>query len=290
MDVSYARTLAAGLTLVVLAGGAVGLSAGARAEQAGRPEQPSRGAPAAAPGRFSADLIVRHRRLTPSGVPMGVIRPDVVMRVVREARGGRWMTSLSAGRIPDALVQGPRGSTLTLDNPFLVTRVEMADDEEQPRLFDSRGRAVRPLSEADLQLVGAARSVQRGIAGRPEKAAVAGVLVAEAGGEQTRRHELERRFGPAAGRVRGLDRYVASSAEGRHEVLVRPDVVLPVEMLTTAAGHGEMRTGVTYETHGRHGYVRRLLRTEHHLPEAGAGRAVTEVELANIAIDDEVLR
>ncbi len=284
MRVSYGKTLAAGLTLAVLAGAGAGLPTGARAEVAR--QEPSLGPPR----HFSADLTVRHRRVTPSGVPIGLPRPDVIMRVVREERRGRWVTSLSASRLPDALVAGPRG-TSTLVNPFLVARVEMADDEEQPQLFDRRGQRVRAVSAADLQLVGAARVVQEGAAsGRGRSPA--GALLAEAGtgGELTRRRELERRFGPATGRVRGLDRYVATTSDARHEVLVKPDTVLPVELLTSSSGRGEMRTGVTYDAHGRHGYVRRLLRTEHHLAEAGAGRAVTEVELANIVMSDEVRR
>lgn len=285
MRVSYGKTLAAGLTLAVLAGGGASLPAATRAEAAR--QEPS----VAPPRHFSADLMVRHRRVTPSGVPIGLPRPDVVMRVVREDRRGRWVTSLSASRAPDALVEGPRGAS-SLANPFLVTRVEMADDEEQPRLFDRRGQQVRALSAADLQLVGAARVVQQGAQGGRGRSSPAGALLAEAGGggELTRRRELERRFGPATSRVRGLDRYVATTSDARHEVLVRPDTVLPVEMLTASTARGEMRTGVTYQAHGRHGYVRRLLRTEHHLAEAGAGRAVTEVELANIVIGDEVPR
>jgi len=281
MSVSYGRTLAAGVMLAVLAGAGAGLPAGARAEAARQESS------LASPRHFSADLMVRHRRVTPSGVPIGLPRPDVIMRVVREERRGRWVTSLSASRAPDALVEGPRGAA-TLANPFLVARVEMADDDEQPRLFDRRGQPVRALSADDLRLVGAARVVQQGTEGSRARSSPAGALLAEAGGELTRRRDLERRFGPAAGRVRGLDRYVATTGDARHEVLVKPDTVLPVEMLTSSSSRGEMRTGVTYQAHGRHGHVRRLLRTEHHLAEAGAGRAVTEVELANVVIGDEV--
>jgi hypothetical protein len=49
-----------------------------------------------------------------------------------------------------------------------------------------------------------------------------------------------------------------------------------------------MRTGLTYEARGGYGHLRRLIRSEHHLPEPGAGRAITEVELANVVLSSEV--
>jgi hypothetical protein len=288
MSLSLGNRMAAGVVLAVVGGLGGGGLAGARAEAS--PERSIAATPQVAAStvrHFSADLAVRHRRVTPAGVPIGLLRPDVVMRLVRERGAGGWTTTLSVPRVPEALIEGLAGP-VRLPNPFHVSRVEMVDGEDRPRLFDRLGRPVAALTPDDLRLVGVVDTLrQRGSGGRDATDGL-GTLLAEAGRQHERRAELERRFGSAADRVRGLDRYISTSAGVRTEVLVTPDTVLPVELLTTSASAGHMRTGVSYQAHGAYGHVRRLIRSEHHFGNAGAGRAVTEVELANVVLSGEV--
>lgn len=218
---------------------------------------------------------------------MGATRPDSVLHLLRERRGERWVTTLTTDRRPAPLVDVPGGPP-RLSNPFLVARVELADDEEQPRLFDRRGRLVRALTTDDLRLVGAARIARGDRQELPAHARPGGVFLAGAADRAERRLDFARRFGAPTGRVRGLDRYVATTADGRHEVLVTTDTALPVELFTSSTTAGYMRTGITYETHGTYGHVRRLMRSEHHFAETDAGRSVTEVELANVVLSSEV--
>jgi hypothetical protein len=283
MFVLHGKMLLAGVLLAGLGSPGAAMQAGPRA---GEDREPSRISMSTL-RHFSADLTIRHRRVTPSGVPIGLPRPDAVMRIVRERRGGRWVTTLTADRVPESLVDVPGGPP-RLSNPFLVARVEFADDEEQPRLFDRRGQLVGAMTVEDLRLVGAVATARGGGRTLPAASGAGGVFVAEAGGQEARRHDLERRFGAPVDRVRGLDRYVTTTSDARHEVLVTADTALPVEILTSSTSAGQMRTGVTYEAYGDYGHVRRLMRSEHHFAEGAAGRSIIEVELANVVLSTEV--
>jgi hypothetical protein len=236
---------------------------------------------------FSADLAIRHWRVTPAGVSLRAARPAVVMRVVREHRGGGWVTTLNMERVPDALIDAPEGRT-GLSNPFRIARVEFGDDDSEARLFDRNGRPVSAIGPDDLRMVGAVASARRAGRGPGQAASAGGVFLAEAGHEAARRLELVRRFGPPAGRVGDLERYVSSSTDGHHEALVTVDTALPVDIVSSLTAGGRMRTTLAYEAHAGYGHVRRLMRTEHHLPQTDAGHAVTQVELSNVVLSGEV--
>ncbi len=237
---------------------------------------------------FSADLTIRHRRVAANGLPVGVTGPDLVMRVVREVRAGRWRTTLEVDRQPDVLIAGPGGGS-RLRNPFSIARIEFGDGDKSPRVVGHDGRPARLVTPDDLRLVGAAQSVrvQQGHGGEQGVSGAEGFF-ADAAGRVERRDDLVRRFGAPTGLVRGLDRYVQNDGHGRREVLVARDTALPVEITAWAAGGARMRTAITYQQYGAVGHVRRLMRSEHQFGEASAARAVTEVELANVVITDEV--
>lgn len=286
MFVSHRSACLVALVAFGLAGSGAAWSPGARAEQQPRTLRPSSPPQAR---HFSASLAIRHRRFTSTGTPVAVSAPDVVMRMVREHRGGRWKTSLSVDQPPELFVDMPGGRT-RVTNPFLVTRVELDDGDQEPRLFDRQGRRVRAMTMADLKMLGAAEAVRggTGTAAQPQPAAGA-VLLAEAGRQAERRQALARAFGAPVGRVRGLDRYVSKTKEGSDEVLVAPDTALPVELASSSAAAGDVRTEVAYQAYGAYGHVRRLMRSEHRFAQADAGRVLTEVELANVVISDEVM-
>ena len=213
--------------------------------------------------------------------------PAAVMKVVREHRGRGWVTTLSMDRLPDAMIDAPGGLT-SLSNPFRVARVEFSDDDSEPRLFDRNGRPVRVVGPDDLRIVGAVAGARRASRGPQQDASAGGIFLAEAGHAASRRLELVRRFGPPAGRVGDLERYVNSSADGHHEALVTVDTALPVDLVSSSTAGGRMRTTLAYDVHAGYGHVRRLMRSEHHLPQSAAGHAVTQVELSNVILSAEV--
>lgn len=281
---SGTKLLAAGLAASLAVAGGPAVAVAARGASRQDPAGPGRAQPAKLLRYFSADMAIRHRRFTAGGAQTGPEGRAVVLRIERAQRAGRWVTTLSADRSPGAIIDAPAGRT-RLENPFLVARVELRDDEPQPRMFDRRGRPVRPMTPEDLRLVGAAASL------RPNRqfgttSTAGGALVAELGGEGARRRDLVRRFG-AAVRERGFDRFVATDAGGTHEVLATATTALPVEVTTRPPAGGQLRTTIDYESRGGYGHVRRLLRSTQQLPSA-TGYAVTEVELAGVVLSDEV--
>ncbi len=292
MSVSHRTVRSVTLAAVACAVLCVGWSPGVRAAPQRR--QAPTEAPTVAARYFSANLAIRHRRVARDGTPMPGPTSDLLMRVVREQRAGRWHTQMTVERPPEFFVDLPGGRT-RLDNPFLVVRAEMNDDEVEPRLYDRQGRRVAPMSAEDLQVLGVARGARAG-AGPPTleprrpSPAPAAAWLAEAGRYRERRDDLVRTFGAAVGRIRGLDHYVTTDETTRHEALVTPDTALPLEVSTTMADGTEVRTEVEYEPYGTYGHVRRLLRSRHRFAQASFGGALTEVELANVVIAGEVPR
>src|SRR5690606_36018542 len=125
------------------------------------------------------------------------------------------------------------------------------------------------------------RMTGRGFAG-----GLGGGLLAEAGRRNERRQDLHRRFGPPVERVRGLDRFVMTTAGGgKHEILADPETALPVELTHGGRSGAVARTTMRYEALRGRGHVRRQNRTEHDLGEAG--RSVTEVAVSNVVVSDE---
>jgi hypothetical protein len=144
------------------------------------------------------------------------------------------------------------------------------------------------LSVDDLRLVGATATLRGPDRSRPSSGSPGGSFLASASQRDERRADLVRRFGAPVGRLRGLDRFVTTDAGGRHEVLATVDTILPVEVSTAAPAGGSMLTTITYEPREGYGHLRRLVTTQHHLPGPGAGLALTEVELTNVVLSDEV--
>lgn len=229
------------------------------------------------------ELAVRHRRVAPTGVPIGLQRPDVSMRYERLRREGTWVTvvtRLGESTVPVRGLAGPEA----LVNPFRVARVELVDGEMQPRMFDAAGRPVRGLSPGDLAIVRATAPAVDD-QGRTE-GAIPRLVIPQVETADARRAALVARYGPPTVGSGGYERYIATSAGGRSEVLVDPASALPTEILTTLDGGGHMRTGITYAAWSRSAHVRRLLRSEYHLP-GDAGRAITEVEVTAVDWADE---
>lgn len=276
----------AGLLGLVCLGFYAGSSPGLRAET--HATRDSLREPGLSARNFRADITVRHQRISAAGALLLPVPADLTMRVERVDRGGRWLTSLVMNQ-PANAVADRAGVRTGLSNPFFVARVEFEDGDEEPKLYDRAGNRVRPVTDADRLVFGAAQAVRvtPGVPGRSRPLRAVGGLLVEAVDRDVRRSELQQRFGPPVGRVRGLDRFVSTSGEGSQEVLVTSDTVLPVEVNVSMPGGISTRMTMSYDAYGSRGHVRRLTRSEQTF-DASAARSVTEVELTNVVIAGEV--
>lgn len=274
----------AGVPLVMLAGLLAVWVPGIHAEQQ-RVREDQAGGQRPTARVMSADMAVRHQRLGADGRPAGS-SSEVILRLARELRNGRWVTRMQVRQAPEALVRFPDG-VRRLANPFAAVHVEVDEDAERVWLIGADGNRRPVVSPEVARLLGGEKTPEGRPSAPPTRGRVAHRLFAEAGFEGERRDELVRRFGPSRGRVRGLDRYVHEDQEGLVEVLVDPVAVLPVELRSDGPTGMRTQTRVSYESRPGAGYVRRLLRSEHRLGSV-PGAALTEVELTNVVVGGAV--
>ena len=257
---------------------------------AGRPER--------AWDHFTADLTVRHRRVTADGVAAGIDPPVVVLRLERKRTGQSWRTSLALRSAEPASIQSPAGRQ-SLDNPFAITRLEYDEDGTPPRMYDRAGQLASGPTADDLRLLGLpdhlrnrdwdADSVLARIPSVPPSLGDRGPapgLVVQADARASRRGNIERRFGRSVGRVRGLDRFLEHAGKTVRELLVNPEFSLPVELSVAENGQLMRHATFDYEFHDATTLLRRRARTEHVLPESGGMRLITEVELSDVALTE----
>ena len=109
-------------------------------------------------------------------------------------------------------------------------------------------------------------------------------MVATPAKRAKRQEALERRLGRPQGRHGGSDRYVSMEGDETHEILVHPEAVVPLEMTVARGGKLVRRTRFEYDVRPGGALVRRLLRTEQVLADAGGLRALTDVELTNVEV------
>jgi hypothetical protein len=281
------------LALIVACGGAVLAGDQRSRPPVGPPDVPG----VAGPGyRLRADLTVRHRRVRQDGSPAGPDAPVVVLSLDRARVGGHWRTSLALRSAEPARVlalNGPRD----LENPFAITRMAFDDDGSAPRMFDRAGRLVaapdrtaRRLLEVPGRPRAGATDVDRVLAGLPGRAGgrdeTTGGLLVEAAGLAGRRTALARQFGAAAGRLRGLDRFVANAGDTTRELLVSPDTALPAEVSVARSGHLVSRAVFEYTPFPGARFLRRSVRAEREIPASGGDRLLSMVDLTNVTVDD----
>lgn len=279
---------------LVMAVGVVGLMCVPMARGGHVRAQALAGAPRAAPqgisdsaAAFRADILIRHERRSADGALVGR-SVERTMHIERHMRQGRSRTTLRMNAPRRALLDTP-GRKTTITNPAYIARIEFDDDGGTPRMYDAAGRVVTPLS-GDLMRLLQVAPARRGAPSASRASGhgfVFGSFVADASGRQERRDALRGRFGAPVGRVRGLDRFTRATDDEVTEVLAIPDEGLPVETVTSST-KGRTRTSITYSAAGRRGQVRRLTRTEATFGDS-SDRLVTEIQLSNVVIDDEVL-
>ena len=100
----------------------------------------------------------------------------------------------------------------------------------------------------------------------------------------SRRLALQRRFGKAVGRLRGLDRYLESTPDRTTEVLADPDWAVPVEINVVRGGQLQSRARFSYDAGPGSSLVRRNSHVEQVISKDV--RAVVDVDLSSVRLED----
>ena len=254
-------------------------------------EQKTNPGGAAGRGGFTADMAIRHAVLDATG---GETRwaPPRAFRITHARKSGRWSVSLTAMSVQTAVVFGVAGSR-ELDNPFAVHRIEYDEDDASVRMFNVRGQriAIPPAATNALPSSDASRQLRDEVLAQVQQAANAPLtkntaftgLIAAAEDAPGRRRGLEQELGAAVGRVRGLDRFLATRGDSMEEVLVDAATAVPVEINTST--RGELVRHAVLEYAPIEGAVyRRLSRSQRTMPGQSDKRFVTEIELSNVEL------
>jgi len=204
------------------------------------------------------------------------------------------------GPRPD--IVAPTGAMQSI--PPVVTRIEDDGDGSEPRFYDAQGRLLRLPTRNDRQKMGASESVfastdalASSSAGAARGQAASGrgtdwveALMPSLEGKSERRAALQKRFGKAVGKVRGLDQYLQTVDDQTTEVLADDEWGVPVEINTVRAGVLESHATFEYEAGPKGSLVRRHAHVEHALadrPERKEARMVLDVELSNVTLEDQ---
>jgi len=102
---------------------------------------------------------------------------------------------------------------------------------------------------------------------------------------KTRRDEVLRKFGPALGKLRGMERFLMAVEDGSVEVLIDPDTNVIREWNLVKKGELEARGSSVYDLASGDMLVRRKSKVERLLPNGGGNRMSTEVDLANVRFE-----
>jgi hypothetical protein len=244
---------------------------------------------------ISVELTLHQRVVATDGSVRRQSVAPLKYRWERRRAGAGWRTAITllSGLRP---VVGEGDARVRLDNPFAIVRVEDDEDGTPPRLFDAVGRRVPlPFDAARRQLQAPRVPELPALALPPVTGRAAAPLrppdpdwldsfAAAQSARADRQARLARRFGSSAGRVRSLDRFIASANGTTVELLVDPQLVLPVETNILRNGVLISRTTSVYERDGDL-IVRRAARAERPLPGANGDRTVVDVEFSNVRLE-----
>ena len=241
----------------------------------------------------TADITVRRSRVAADGTPAGEAAPTTRYRWERRLTAAGWHSTLT-------LVDGARpvidtsAGPKALDNPFAIARIEDDEDGSPLRMFNGKDEEVPTPS---VPLAGLPAGADAPEAAREVSMAGAGVrpmtfgrdwvdaVVPSSSRTSSRRAALERRHGKAVGRVGGLDRFITTTGDDTLEVLADPVWALPLEINTVRSGALVSHTTLLYAAGSGGTLVRRTVRTEHGMPGGDGERLVTDVEFANVRLE-----
>lgn len=245
--------------------------------------------------KFSADLSLRQSFIKANGAPQQAQPPATAFRLERSRSSRGWRTVITLSNI-DRVTFKATGTIRTAENPYVIARMESDGDGQPPRLYNLKGQLVTLPTAIDRQLLSApvpsafkvpdwnALAIRVATTALlPAQDAWIDSVIATPDRRTSRRQAIEARFGPARGRVSGLDQYLATTGDVTNEMLVNTDMVVPLEINTALRGTLTTRTMFGHEPKPGGVFVRRFSHAERTLPEAAGARAVTDIEMTNVA-------
>lgn len=236
---------------------ALGLSADAAAQAADKAGQ----------AEMSVDISITHAVLDAQGNPVVPGGNPTVFTLARARRGAGWQTTVKyhrhAGLPTRASAHPLDGARIEFDESSGTTRVYDSDDELNSFLSnDAAGGLPTTINPGDW-LEG---------------------VVAGADGRVARSRALQQKYGSAVGRVRGLDRFLATLDETVEEVLADPRSALPIEINTVRDGVLEHHMVFEYDRRPDGAWVRRRMRSEQLVPGSSGHRSRMAVEFTNLSV------
>ena len=250
------------MTLVsaVLSASLLASASGSPPEAQQRDTQRKQPGPAETFESVSADVTVSQGLVSQAGTQVGAPVPPARYRWQRRKNGRHWkttMTMMSSVRPALRLLSGA-----TKEIAPAIVRIEDDGDGTAPRFYDDRGREVQPPRAADVArshkvLAGeslALPAVTNQPPGTQSRSIdegwirSLGVMRSEA---KTRRDEVLRKFGPALGKLRGMERFLMAVEDGSVEVLIDPDTNVIREWNLVKKGELEARGSSVYDARVR---------------------------------------
>jgi hypothetical protein len=242
---------------------------------------------------FSADVSLQQALVSSSGAILQT-PPAIDMRIERVKQSTGWRTNVTLRRLEHPAVRAGSG-TATLDNPFLVVRMEYDGDGTAPRFFNQAGLRVNAPGDLDLALLapsmastmpkanlGSTSIIRtRFTASNPEWMEN---VVATPAKRLNRRAAIEQRYGPMRGRVNGMDQYLASAGDMTCELLVNSDAVVPVEVNVARSTALIGRSLFTHEMKPDGVMIRRVLHSERAVAIGKNNRIVADVTMNNVSL------
>jgi hypothetical protein len=246
---------------------------------------------------FSAVVTIRRGVVDADHRPVGDRTFASSYHWERTQSGGRWKTTMRVvgGTRPEIVT--PSGTSEAI--PPDIVRIEDDGDGTGPRFFTRQGTIVRPPTVNDRLKMSADESIfanTDALLQRSSAPPAQGLRITDAGRgwidavlpspdrKEARRTNLQRRFGKAVGKLRGMDRYVETSANDTTELLVDRDWSLPLELNIVRGGQLQSRATFFYEAGPGGSRVRRATHVEHVLTKGV--RTALDVELAGVRLED----
>lgn len=249
----------------------------------------------------STDVTIRRSHVDVNGTVLRTV-PSTTYRLEVTDTGLRRKTVMTLTAAERPKVRTTAG-VVELTDTFGVMRIEDDGDGSPLRLFDGHGKQIVLPAEKSprlQELAGMVSQVTRPALGDPadfERARaassvrdVADGITADPAARAERRTEIERRYGAARGQVKGLDRFVSTVGPRTLEMLVDPEVVLPAAVNVMENGALIGHTTFTYRAGPANRLIRHTIHTENLVPTARGGRALADIEFANVRLERRAVR
>lgn len=244
---------------------------------------------------FSADITIQRKRVAADGTPLGAA-PTVTYRwEQRLPASGSWKSTMTLTQQEQPNVQSLLVSTQAVQDALAVVRVEDDGDGSPLRLFDRSGQPIQALAPETTDRLTRLVTVPENHAIDPGASATRPAwrgkewiraIVAEPGRVSSRRAALDRRYGKVVGSVNGLDRRLLRTSDAAIEVLADRTAAVPREFNTSKSSQLTSHVSIAYAPGVGNALVRRLTHSERVVPSGSGVRAVTDVELANVRLEN----